>query len=45
MRNSAGKTTMVRILSTLIPAYGGDIRVGGYDLVTDPEPPARDHLP
>ena len=28
---------MVRILSTLIPADGGDIRVGGHDVVTDPD--------
>jgi ABC-2 type transport system ATP-binding protein len=35
--NGAGKTTMVRILSTLIRADAGDIRVGGYDVVTDPD--------
>jgi ABC-2 type transport system ATP-binding protein len=35
--NGAGKTTMVRILSTLIPADAGDIRVGGHDVVTDPD--------
>ncbi|HEY2075769.1 MAG TPA: ATP-binding cassette domain-containing protein [Streptosporangiaceae bacterium] len=35
--NGAGKTTMVRILSTLIPADSGDIRVGGHDVVTDPD--------
>ncbi len=30
--NGAGKTTMVQILSTLIPASGGEVRVGGYDV-------------
>ncbi|MFC9297990.1 ATP-binding cassette domain-containing protein [Streptomyces sp. NPDC057011] len=37
--NGAGKTTAVKILSTLIspdPASGG-IRVGGHDLVADPQ--------
>ena len=34
--NGAGKTTMVQILSTLIAADRGDIRVAGYDLATDP---------
>ncbi|MET9488941.1 ATP-binding cassette domain-containing protein [Nocardia sp. NPDC006630] len=32
--NGAGKTTTVQILSTLIKADGGDMRVGGYDLAT-----------
>jgi len=31
-----GKTTMVRILSTLIPAEGGQIQVAGHDLAADP---------
>jgi ABC-2 type transport system ATP-binding protein len=35
--NGAGKTTMVRILSTLIRADAGDIRVGGHDVVSDPD--------
>jgi ABC-2 type transport system ATP-binding protein len=35
--NGAGKTTMVRIFSTLIPADDGDIRVGGHDVVTNPD--------
>jgi ABC-2 type transport system ATP-binding protein len=35
--NGAGKTTMVRILSTLISADSGDIRVGGHDVVSDPD--------
>ncbi|SEG83562.1 ABC-2 type transport system ATP-binding protein [Actinacidiphila yanglinensis] len=32
--NGAGKTTAVQILSTLIGADGGDVRVAGYDLAT-----------
>jgi ABC-2 type transport system ATP-binding protein len=35
--NGAGKTTMVQILSTLIGADGGEIRVAGHDLATDPD--------
>ncbi|NED99913.1 ATP-binding cassette domain-containing protein [Phytoactinopolyspora halotolerans] len=35
--NGAGKTTAVQILSTLITADGGDIRVEGHDRVRDPE--------
>jgi ABC-2 type transport system ATP-binding protein len=34
--NGAGKTTMVQILSTLIPADGGQMSVAGHDLATDP---------
>jgi ABC-2 type transport system ATP-binding protein len=34
--NGAGKTTMVQILSTLIGADGGEMRVAGHDLATDP---------
>jgi ABC-2 type transport system ATP-binding protein len=34
--NGAGKTTTVNILSTLIPADGGQVRVAGHDLATDP---------
>jgi ABC-2 type transport system ATP-binding protein len=34
--NGAGKTTMVHILSTLISADGGEIRVAGHDLADDP---------
>src|SRR5215469_6586521 len=33
--NGAGNTTIVRILSTLIRADGGDISVGGHDVVTE----------
>ncbi|MFC9926903.1 ATP-binding cassette domain-containing protein [Streptomyces sp. NPDC127190] len=33
--NGAGKTTAVNILSTLVPADGGEARVAGYDLVRE----------
>ncbi|GLF99509.1 ATP-binding cassette domain-containing protein [Streptomyces yaizuensis] len=35
-QNGAGKTTAVKILSTLIGADAGDIRIGGHDPATDP---------
>ena len=35
--NGAGKTTAVQILSTLIPADGGQVRVAGYDPAADPD--------
>ncbi|MFI5710328.1 ATP-binding cassette domain-containing protein [Kribbella sp. NPDC051620] len=35
--NGAGKTTVVQILSTLITADAGRIRVAGHDLSQDPE--------
>ena len=35
--NGAGKTTTVHILSTLIRADGGEVRVGGHDLARDPD--------
>src|SRR5215218_9406306 len=35
--NGAGKTTAVNILSTLISADAGEIRVGGHDLTADPQ--------
>jgi ABC-2 type transport system ATP-binding protein len=35
--NGAGKTTTVQILSTLIPASGGEARVAGHDLRRDPD--------
>ena len=34
--NGSGKTTTVQILSTLLPADAGTIRVGGHDLATEP---------
>ena len=40
--NSAGKTTVVQILSTLINADGGDIRVAGHDLRRARRGPRRD---
>jgi ABC-2 type transport system ATP-binding protein len=35
--NGAGKTTTVQILSTLISADAGDVRVAGHDLVGEPD--------
>jgi ABC-2 type transport system ATP-binding protein len=35
--NGAGKTTTVQILSTLIAADGGEVRVAGHDLARDPD--------
>ncbi len=35
--NGAGKTTMVQILSTLIGADGGEVRVAGHDVARDPD--------
>lgn len=35
--NGAGKTTMVQILSTLIGADGGEVRVAGHDLTWEPD--------
>jgi ABC-2 type transport system ATP-binding protein len=35
--NGAGKTTMVQILSTLIGADAGELRVAGHDLARDPD--------
>jgi ABC-2 type transport system ATP-binding protein len=35
--NGAGKTTTVQILSTLINADAGDVRVAGHDLRRDPD--------
>ncbi|MFC0507764.1 ATP-binding cassette domain-containing protein [Micromonospora costi] len=35
--NGAGKTTTVQILSTLIRADGGDVRVVGHDLSREPD--------
>jgi ABC-2 type transport system ATP-binding protein len=36
--NGAGKTTVVNILSTLIGADGGEVRVAGHDVARDPDP-------
>ena len=35
--NGAGKTTMVQILSTLIHADAGEVRVAGHDLAAEPD--------
>ncbi|MBF6062906.1 ATP-binding cassette domain-containing protein [Nocardia terpenica] len=35
--NGAGKTTTVQILSTLLRADGGEIRVGGHDVTAEPD--------
>jgi ABC-2 type transport system ATP-binding protein len=35
--NGAGKTTMVQILSTLIGADAGELRVAGHDLAREPD--------
>ena len=35
--NGAGKTTAVQILSTLIGADSGEVRVAGHDLSSDPD--------
>ena len=35
--NGAGKTTTVQILSTLIRADGGDVRVAGHDVARNPD--------
>ncbi|MFD9138309.1 ABC transporter ATP-binding protein, partial [Streptomyces bottropensis] len=36
-QNGAGKTTAVKILSTLVPADGGQAQVAGHDLTADPQ--------
>jgi ABC-2 type transport system ATP-binding protein len=35
--NGSGKTTTVRILSTLLPADAGTVRVAGHDLAAEPQ--------
>jgi ABC-2 type transport system ATP-binding protein len=34
--NGAGKTTTVQIMSTLVHADGGEVRVAGHDVARDP---------
>ncbi len=34
--NGAGKTTMIHILSTLLRADSGTVRIAGHDVITDP---------
>ena len=34
--NGAGKTTIVQIMSTLVHADGGQVRVAGHDVARDP---------
>jgi len=34
--NGSGKTTMVQILSTLLPLDGGEVRVAGHDVAGEP---------
>jgi ABC-2 type transport system ATP-binding protein len=33
--NGAGKSTAIHILSTLIPADAGEVRIGGFDIATE----------
>jgi ABC-2 type transport system ATP-binding protein len=35
--NGAGKTTMIHVLSTLIRADAGEVRVAGHDVASDPD--------
>ena len=35
--NGAGKTTVVHILSTLIAADAGEVRIAGFDVAREPE--------
>jgi ABC-2 type transport system ATP-binding protein len=35
--NGAGKTTAVNVLSTLIPADGGEVHVAGHDVAREPD--------
>ncbi|AEA27102.1 daunorubicin resistance ABC transporter ATPase subunit [Pseudonocardia dioxanivorans CB1190] len=39
--NGAGKTTTVHILTTLLAADGGTVRIAGHDLATDPDAARR----
>jgi ABC-2 type transport system ATP-binding protein len=40
--NGAGKTTVVRILSTLLKADAGTASVNGFDVATQPHRPGHD---
>ena len=42
-KNGAGKTTIINILTTLIPADAGTARVGGFDVAAQPES-VRHHI-
>ncbi|QDT17687.1 ABC transporter ATP-binding protein [Alienimonas californiensis] len=35
--NGGGKTTLFRVLSTLVPPQGGEASVGGFDVRSDPD--------
>ena len=39
--NGAGKTTTVHILTTLLPADGGTVRIAGHDLTDEPDAARR----
>lgn len=41
--NGGGKTTLFKVLSTLMPATGGTVRIFGHDLVREPDA-IRRHL-
>ncbi len=34
--NGVGKSTLIRMLTTLLPPSSGTARIGGYDIVTQP---------
>jgi ABC-2 type transport system ATP-binding protein len=34
--NGAGKSTTINVLTTLLPLQKGEVRVAGYDVITDP---------